>query len=222
MKMKQKMKIEVWSDTMCPFCYLGKNNYESALKVFEHSENVELVWHSFQLNPDFPDQTPERVSYYQYLADIKDLSYEQAKKLLNGIVDIAKKAGLNYNLDKAAMFNSMDVHRIIQKAKSKELADKAEERMFHAFFTEGEYLNDRGTLEKLGNEIGLTSEEVDDALSNEMYAYLVKQDMQEAANRGIDTVPTFVFNEKYSVIGAQPSEVFLETLQKSYEEYINL
>lgn len=217
-----KMKIEVWSDTMCPFCYLGKHNYESALKAFEHSGDVELVWHSFQLNPDFPDQTPERVSYYQYLADIKDLSYEQAEKLLNGIVDLANEAGLKYNLDKAEMFNSMNVHRIIQKAKSKELADIAEERMFHAFFTEGKYLNDKDTLKKLGKDIGLTSEEVHDALTNEMYAYLVKQDMQEAANRGIDTVPTFVFNEKYSVTGAQSSDVFLETLQKSYEEYTNL
>jgi len=217
-----KMKIEVWSDTMCPFCYLGKNNYESALKVFEHSGDVELIWHSFQLNPDFPEQTPEKVNYYQYIADIKGLSSGQAEKLLKGIVDLAKIAGLKYNLDKAVMFNSMNVHRIIQKAKSKELADKAEERMFYAFFTEGKYLNDIATLENLGKEIGLTSEEVEDALSNELYAYLVKQDMQEAANRGIDTVPTFVFNEKYSVTGSQSSEVFLETLQKSYEEYSNL
>jgi len=207
---------------MCPFCYLGKNNYESALKVFDHSGDVELIWHSFQLNPDFPEQTPEKVNYYQYIADIKNLSPGEAEKLLKGIVDLAKKAGLQYNLDKTAMFNSMSVHRIIQKAKSKELADKAEERMFYAFFTEGKYLNDRATLESLGKEIGLTSEEVEDALRNEMYAYLVKQDMQEAANRGIDTVPTFVFNEKYSVIGSQSSEVFLETLQKSYEEYITL
>ncbi len=218
---KPKMEINVWSDSMCPFCYLGKRNFEAAMLEFEYSSNIELVWHSFILNPEFPPIQKEAISYYQYIADLKGISINKAKLLFNDIVENAGKAGLKYNIDMAIMFNSLNVHKILQKAKSKGLSDEAEERFFYAFFSEGKNLNDIQTLIALSEEIGLTIIETNEALTNDIYSYLVSQDIQEAANLGIDTVPTFIFNDKYSLIGAQSPALFLELLRKSYSEYSN-
>jgi predicted DsbA family dithiol-disulfide isomerase len=214
-----KMKVEVWSDIMCPFCYIGKRNYEMALKQFEYSDRVEIEWHSFQLDPTIPKKNEKKVNVYQYLAETKGMSYEYSKKLHEKLIQTAKNAGLEYNFDKAVVANSFDAHKMIQLAKTKRLGDAAEERLFHAYFTEGRDFGDTDTIVSLGKDIGLQEEEIREALGSDEYSYKVEQDIQEANDIGVGGVPFFVFNRKYAISGAQPPEYFLQTLQKSFEEW---
>jgi predicted DsbA family dithiol-disulfide isomerase len=135
------------------------------------------------------------------------------------LIQTAKNAGLEYNFDKAIVANSFDAHKMIQIAKTKGLGDAAEERLFRAYFTEGRDFGDKDTLVSLGEDIGLQENEIRDALGSDEYAHKVEQDIQEASDIGINGVPFFVFNRKYAISGAQPPEYFLQTLQKSFEEW---
>lgn len=214
-----KMKVEVWSDIMCPFCYIGKRNYETAIKQFKDKNLVEIEWHSFQLDPTIPEKNEKKVNVYQYLAEAKGMSYEYSKKLHEKLIQTARDAGLEYNFDKAIVANSFDAHKMIQLAKTKKLGDDAEERLFHAYFTEGRDFGDTDTLVSLGQDIGLQENEIRDALKSDEYTHKVEQDIQEANDIGVSGVPFFVFNRKYAIAGAQPPEYFLQTLQKSFEEW---
>lgn len=217
--MSNKLKVEIWSDIMCPFCYIGKRHFEAALDKFNNKENIEIEWKSFQLDPSIPELTGEPKSVYQYLAERKGISYEQSERLHQNVVAMAKAVGLEYNFDKAIVANSFNAHRMIQLSKTKGLGDKAEERLFLAYFTQGKNFGDPQTLIELGKDIGLTEHEVKEALTNDEYAFKVKQDIQEAANIGINGVPFFVFNRRYGISGAQPVEVFTETFEKAFEEW---
>ena len=214
-----RMKVEVWSDIMCPFCYIGKRNYENALAQFDEREQVEIEWHSFQLDPTIPKNSGKKENVYQYLADKKGIDYEQSAKMHASLVQTAKKAGLEYHFDRAIVANSFDAHRLIQLAKTKGLGDEAEERLFRAYFTEGKDFGEHETLVQIGKEIGLQEEEIKNALDSDAYAAKVEEDIQEAAEIGVRGVPFFVFNRKYAVSGAQPPEYFLQALQKSFDEW---
>ncbi|MEN9441260.1 MAG: dithiol-disulfide isomerase [Bacteroidota bacterium] len=211
------MKIEIWSDIMCPFCYIGKRHFESALKQFSHAENVQIEWKSFQLDPTIP-KMDERVDVYQYLADKKGMSLEQSKAMHENVIQMAKNAGLDYNFDIAVVGNSKDAHRLIQFAKTKELGDQAEEALFKAYFTDGKNMADLNDLVEIGTSIGLESQELKTILESDAFAYEMTQDIQEAQNIGVQGVPFFVFDRKYAISGAQPVEAFLQTLEKVYSE----
>lgn len=214
------MKIEIWSDVMCPFCYIGKRNFEKALAQFAEKEKIEIVWKSFQLDASVPDIANE--SYEEYLVKRKGLSAEQVKGMLQNVTQMAREAGLDYHFDRSVMVNSLKAHRLIQFAKTCNLGDEAEERLFHAFFTEGKSIADIDTLTQLGVEIGLDATELQAAFTDEQYAYQVNQDIQEARQIGVNGVPFFVFNRKYAISGAQPPQAFLETLRKSFDEWQKL
>lgn len=214
------MKIEIWSDVMCPFCYIGKRNFEKALAQFTEKEKIEIVWKSFQLDASVPDIATE--SYEEYLVKRKGLSAEQVKGMLQNVTQMAREAGLDYHFDRSVMVNSLKAHRLIQFAKTRKLGDEAEERLFHAFFTEGKSIADIDTLTQLGVEIGLDATELQVAFTDELYAYQVNQDIQEARQIGVNGVPFFVFNRKYAISGAQPPQAFLETLRKSFDEWQKL
>jgi len=214
------MKIEIWSDIMCPFCYIGKRNYENALKQFEHRSHIEIVWKSFQLDPSIATDAANKENVYQYLATRKGWSYEQTVKIHDDVVKMAKNAGLTYNFDIAKVANSFNAHRIIQLAKTKELGDVAEERFFLAYFTEGKDLSNLSILKELGAEIGLTQPEVEEALTNEAFATKVNQDIQEARQVGVTGVPFFVFNREFAISGAQPSSAFLDALKESFDSWL--
>lgn len=214
--MNNKMKVEVWSDIMCPFCYIGKRHYEEALKNFHGRDQVEIEWKSFQLDPSIPEIIKEPVSVYQYLADSKGMSLQNSVKMHDRVNEMARNAGLKYNMDKAVVANSFKAHRIIQLSKSKGLGDKAEEVFFNAYFIQGKNLGNTEELISLGKEIGLTENEVNDALQDDQFAYEVNQDIREAASIGVRGVPFFLFNGKYAISGAQPVEVFANTLEESF------
>lgn len=211
------MKVEIWSDIMCPFCYIGKRHFEAALKQFPNAEAITVEWKSFQLDPTIPTMT-ERVDVYQYLADKKGMSLEQSKAMHQNVIQMAKNAGLDYNFDIAVVGNSKDAHRLIQFAKTKGLGDQAEEALFKAYFTDGRNMSDLNDLVEIGTSIGLKSDELTAVLESEAFAYEMMQDIQEAQNIGVQGVPFFVFDRKYAISGAQPVEAFLQTLEKVYSE----
>ncbi|KAA0127850.1 DsbA family oxidoreductase [Chryseobacterium sp. SN22] len=219
MAMENKMKIEIWSDMMCPFCYIGKRNFEKALSQFPNKELIEVEWKSFQLDPAMPGVPKYQNDMYRFVADRKGLSYEQSKKMHQDLIQYAKSVGLEYNLEKALVTNSMKGHRIIQFAKTKGLGEKAEETLFYAYFTQGKNLNDHYTLIELGKEIGLTETEVNTALTDHLYVQKVENDSREAQTLGARGVPFFVVNRKYAIAGAQQPQEILQTLEKSFTEW---
>jgi predicted DsbA family dithiol-disulfide isomerase len=212
------MKVEIWSDVMCPFCYIGKRRFEEALSRFPNKEKISVVWKSFQLNPAM--KTEPNKSINEYLAEIKGISLEQAREMNRQVSDMAMTAGLKYDLDKAIVANSFDAHRIIQFAKKAEKGDVMEELLFKAYFTEGKNIADHGVLMQLATVAGLDMGETGSVLGGNQYADLVDQDVYEARQIGIRGVPYFVFNDRYAVSGAQASDTFYGALNKSWDEFI--
>jgi protein disulfide-isomerase len=214
-----KMKIEIWSDIMCPFCYIGKRNLETAMSQFANKEHIEIEWKSFQLDPNIEEFPNYQDNVFMYLAERKGMSIEQSKKMHEQVVEYAQIVGLDYHFEKAKVANSFKSHRLIQLAKTKLLGDRAEEKFFYAYFTEGKNLNDLPTLIELGHEIGLTEAEVNEALTNDLYAKKVENDCREAQYIGVSGVPFFVLNRKYAISGAQQASDMLKTIEKAYSEW---
>jgi protein disulfide-isomerase len=208
------MKVEIWSDIMCPFCYIGKRHFELALKELDFANEMEIEWKSFQLDPTIP-KMENHVNAYQYLADAKGISFEESKAMHENVVASAKHVGLTYNFDKAIVTNSFDAHRLIQFSKTVGKGDQAEEALFHAYFTEGINMADLDSLKSIGLKIGLTESELNRVLYSDEYSYEISQDIQEAQNLGLRGVPFFVVDRKFGISGAQPVEVFIETFNKA-------
>lgn len=211
------MKIEIWSDVICPFCYIGKRNFETALEQFADKKNIEVIWKSFQLDPAIPEVATE--SYTDYLVKRKGMAVEQVQGMLSNVTQMATQVGLDYHLDQSIIVNSLKAHQLIQFAKLKNLGSEAEERLFKAFFIEAKNIADTETLVQLGKDFGLDESEIKANLEDEKYKYEIAQDIQEAQNIGVTGVPFFIFDRKYAVSGAQPAEAFLETLNKSFVEW---
>lgn len=216
---QKKMNVEIWSDVMCPFCYIGKRKFEKALADFSGKENIELIWKSYQLSPDM--QTDPTKSIHQFLAEHKSISLQSAKKLNDQVAQWAAKEGLVYNFDKTVVANSLNAHRFAHFAKQYKRQNEAEEKLFHAYFTEGQNIDDYPTLIQLGAEIGLDTAALKTALENGTYTDDVRADIYEAQQVGLQGVPFFVFNKKYKVSGAQEVQVFKETLEKAYAEWVS-
>ena len=213
---KKVMKVEIWSDVMCPFCYIGKRKFENALEQFAHKDEVEVVWKSFQLNPDMKTEAGKNIN--QYLAEVKGWSIEKAKEMNDHVSGIAKDIGLTYHLDKAVVANSFDAHRFSHLAKKYGKQNDAEEKLFEAYFTDGKNTADHQTLVQLGSEIGMDATEISTVLSSDEFSDEVNQDIYEAQQVGVRGVPFFVLGEKYAISGAQESSTFLQALNKTWEE----
>ncbi|WP_234122535.1 DsbA family oxidoreductase [Clostridium hydrogenum] len=213
------MKIEVWSDFVCPFCYIGKRRLEEAVKNFEYKEEVELVFRSFELDKDAKKKYDENIN--EIIAKKYDIPVEEAKSLNDQIVLQAKAVGLNYNFDGLIPTNTFDAHRLLQYAKTKGRANELEERILKAYFVESLDISNYEILAKLAFEVGLDSNEALKILEFNEYGEEVRKDEEKALKLKVSGVPYFVFDNKYAVSGAQPSEVFLEALQKVKKEELS-
>jgi predicted DsbA family dithiol-disulfide isomerase len=212
-----KMKVEIWSDVVCPFCYIGKRKFESAMAKFPHKDEMEIIWKSYQLSPDARHEPGKDI--FQYLADMKGQSLDWSKQMHEQVAQMARAVGLDYRFDKVKPANTFDAHRVIQLAKKRDLSEEMEERLFRAYFTEGELISDADTLIRLAGEVGLDKDEVANMLESENYMDAVERDIEEAAHLGARGVPFFVMNRKYGVSGAQDPSVFLQTLNVAYEDW---
>lgn len=211
---KNKMTVEIWSDIMCPFCYLGKRKFENALSKFGERDNVNVVWKSFQLQPDL--KTDTSINIHEYLAKIKGYDIKEAKQMNEYVGLAAKQAGLVYNFDRMIVANTMKAHILLHFAKKQGRQNDVKERLLKAYFTEGKNVDDIPTLLAIGKESGLKTDTLSDDLQDESYIDEVREDIYEAQQFGIRGVPFFVFDRKLSISGAQETPVFSETLEKAY------
>lgn len=210
------MKIEIWSDIMCPFCYIGKRKLELALEKFKYRDDVKIIWHSYLLQPYIKYE--EGKSIYNFLAESKGLEHEQVLSMTEHVTEMAQEVGLNFNFDKIVVANTFDAHRLTHFAASKGLQNEAEEQLFKAYFVEGKNIGDHQVLKDTGVALGLDGTELEGVLSSDQYIKEVKQDVAESQSLNIRGVPFFVFNRKWGLSGAQPVETFLEVLEKAYAE----
>ncbi len=210
------LTVEIWSDVLCPFCYIGKREFELALARFEHKDQVTIRWKSFELDPNAPVRSKEDT--YTMLARKYGMTREEAKARSAGVSTRAASLGLQFNMDTAVIANSFDAHRLIQLATSQDLGDAAEERLFKAYFSQGLCISDHAELVKLGVEIGLEAEAVRTMLDSNAYAEAVRTDEYAAQQFGIRGVPYFAIDRQFAVSGAQSADHFLGALQQVWRE----
>lgn len=210
------MKIEIWSDIFCPFCYIGKRKFEEALESFDKKEEVEVIYRSFELNPNAPKHSDKNI--HELISSKYGITYEEAKLNNDNIVNQAKELGLEYNFDTLVPTNSFDAHRMIHFAKEYGKMEEMTEALFKAYFTDSKNVSDFNTLAEIAVSIGLDKEEALKILNNNEYKDSVRSDEELAGRYGINAVPFFIFNEKFTVSGAQPTEIFLRALNKVSEE----
>src|SRR3954453_22556682 len=187
------MKVEIWSDVVCPWCYIGKRRFESALERFAHRDQVEVVWRSFELDPNSAPRTPGALA--DMLARKIGVSPTQAGAMNAQVTDLAAKEGLDYKLDRAQHGNTFDAHRLIHLAADRGLQEAAKERLLRAYFTDGLPIGDHETLVMLGTELGLPTDEVCKMLASDAYADAVRADEERATMFGISGVPFFAIDE---------------------------
>jgi predicted DsbA family dithiol-disulfide isomerase len=212
-----KMIIEIWSDLTCPFCYIAKRKFESALLQFKNAASMEIVWKSFEVAPGFITQPDNNM--HQFLAGLKGISLEQSIEISKKVAEVAAQLGLVFNFHKAIPTNSFRAHQFSHFAKQHSLQDQAEERLYKAYFTEGSNIDDITVLMRLGEEIGLAPSEVRDALESRQYADEVQKDIRDGKLLGVTSVPHFVFDGKEKISGAQDSKIFLAILEKTFADW---
>ena len=206
------MQIEIWLDMICPWCYIGKRHFEKALAQFGQHENTSIIWRSFELDPNAPPQYP--VNLEELLARKYGVSLQQAALMNARVAGIAHEAGLEYSLANACPGNTFDAHRLLHFAAARQLGDRAIERIMQAYFREGLAVSDRAALARLAPEFGITESDALAILESDDYSGAVRADESRAAEFGITGVPFFLFDGKSGVFGAQPVEVFVESLQQ--------
>ncbi|HAY5568870.1 TPA: DsbA family oxidoreductase [Escherichia coli] len=212
------MRVDIWSDVVCPFCYIGKKRLEAAAQ--EAGIELEVHWHSFQLDPEAPVR--QEVSNSERLAQKYGRTVAEVEEMQRNIAEIAKAEGIEFNWEGANSGNTFNAHRLIHLAQSKGLGNEAQEAFFYSYMTQGLAIGERETLEDVAARIGLNPVEVDDLLDSEEYADFVKFD-QEVAHEQLKVtgVPFFVFDQRVALAGAQPKEVFLQVFEKALDTSTN-
>lgn len=211
------MQIEIWSDVVCPFCYIGKRKLEKAIEKSPFKDKITVEWKSFQLNPD--QKTNPSISTLAHLAESKGWSMEQTREITSNVVNMAASQGLEFDFEKAVVANTRNAHRLIHLAKESGKGDAIKERLLKAYFSEGKNVDDFSTLISLGKEIGLDEEKIKVMLESDHFEQAVEQDIYESRQIGVKGVPFFVLDRKFGISGAQPDEVFEQTLEKAWAEF---
>jgi predicted DsbA family dithiol-disulfide isomerase len=206
------MQVEIWSDVVCAWCYIGKRRFEEALDSFAGRADVEVTWRSFELDPE---GSPEPIPLTQLLAEKYDIDGEQAAERHARTTATAAGVGLELHLDRALSGNTFDAHRVIQLARAHGLQAATQERLFGAYFSEGLPISDRDTLVQLAVSVGLAADEVRSMLASDRFAAEVRDDELTAARFGISGVPFFVLDRRIGLSGAQPVEVMLGALEQA-------
>lgn len=210
------MKVEIWSDLLCPFCYIGKRKFEIALEQFSFKSSVQIVWRSYKL-----DLEPiEGLNYVETLSSHKGWSKKQTLDATTHVTELGKSVGLDFHFEKGIITKTTDAHRLSHLAKKHEKQNEIEELLFKAHFTEGKNISDPKVLQDVGLEVGLPENEVIDLLNSDLYLEEVSKDIKEAKKFGIAGVPYFLVNGKLVISGAQDPSAFLKILKKGYEEKI--
>ncbi|MDQ0729583.1 DsbA family oxidoreductase [Arthrobacter sp. B1I2] len=210
------MKIEIWSDVACPWCYIGKRRFEAALAAFPHRDAVDVTWRSYQLDPTLPERYDG--TELEYLSTRKGMPAQQVSQMFEHVTQQAKGEGLDYHFDKVVVANSFTAHRLIHLAAAHGRQDAAKERLLSDHFEHGQDIGSREYLASLGNDLGLPATGVDGLFTTDKYANEVRLDFQEAQGLGISGVPFFVIDRKFGLSGAQPTETFTAALNQAWQD----
>lgn len=210
------MKVEIWSDIICPWCYIGKRRFEAALEQFAHKDQVEVIWRSFELDPDAPAH--RQGSLEELLARKYGMDRMQARAANVRLSSLAAAEGLEYHLEAAQPGNTFAAHRLLHLAAERGVQPALKERLLHGYFTEGAAIGDPATLLRLAAEAGLDPAEARAALEGGAYADQVRDDEQLGVDLGCEGVPFLVIDRAYGVAGAQPTEVLLQALQQAWAQ----
>lgn len=216
-----ELRIDIWSDIACPWCYVGKRRLETALSKFAHADKVRIVWRAFELDPSAPPERPTDVSYAERLAAKYGATLPRAEGMISRMVEVARSEGLEFRFDTIRPGNTFDAHRVLHLAATKpdpKLQSAVKERFLRGYMTEGAAIGTPETLVRLASEAGLDAEEVRAVLASDAHAGEVRSDEREARATGIEGVPFFVFGGRYAVAGAETDDVLLAALEKAYEE----
>lgn len=211
------MKVQIWSDIMCPFCYIAKKNFEAALEKVSFKNEVEVEWKSFQLDPGFGERSGS-MPIADYFMKQKGFSQSQLLQFQAQLKQMGEASGITFNQDRTIAADTFTAHKLLHLAKEYHKADAMEEALFVAHFVNGKDIGDIDFLVSLAGEMGLDEDKTRKILLNEQYNYEVQQDIMEARNLGISGVPYYVLDGKYGISGAQPAETFQKALQQTYSE----
>ena len=210
------MRVEIWSDVVCPWCYIGKRRFEQALAAFPHRNEVEVVWRAFELDSSAP---AERTGgYAENLAAKYRVPVAQAQQMIDNMTAAAAQDGLDFHFETARPGNTFDAHRLLHLAAERGVQDAVKERLLRATFTEGEPIGDSDTLVRLVAEAGVDADEARAVLASDRYAAEVRGDERQAQAYGISGVPFFVVDGRYGVSGAQPAEALGQVLAQAWAE----
>lgn len=213
-----KLRVDVWSDIACPWCYVGKRHLEQALQRFPHRDDVEIVWRAFELDPSAPRVRDESQRYVERLARKYGMQPPQAQVMLDRMVDTAAKDGLELRFDHIRPGNTFDAHRLLHLARERGVQGALEERLLRAYLTEGDAIGDRDVLATLAREAGIDERAARDVLVGDRYAAEVRRDEAVARELGINGVPFFVIGGRLGIPGAQPADVLLGALERAWSE----
>jgi predicted DsbA family dithiol-disulfide isomerase len=206
----EKLKIEIWSDIVCPFCYLGKKKIQQAITKLGISEITEIIWHSFQLDPDFP--VNYSISSTKYISEKKNIPAEQLQEMHRYLVGHGKSYGIDFQFGKALSFNTFDAHRLWQWTKKFNKSNEAKEALFKAYFTDGLDLSQNINLLNVIGSLGLDRAEAERILNSDSYEQELEEDRYQSRQLGIRGVPYFLINNKEVISGAQDDKVFEKSL----------
>jgi predicted DsbA family dithiol-disulfide isomerase len=210
------LTVDIWSDVVCPWCYIGKRRFEAALARFDHRDEVEVTWHSFELDPEAP-AVPEGTTA-EHLAAKYGMSVDEAAGRQDEVAQLAAQEGLEYDLAGARRGNTFDAHRLIHLGAQHGIQDAVKERLMRAYFTEREAIGDTEALGRIAVDAGLPADEVAELLAGDRFAQEVRVDEDTATRLGIRGVPYFVLGRRYGLSGAQPADIILQALQQAWDE----
>jgi len=208
------MKVEIWSDVVCPWCYIGKRRFEAALEEFDHRDDVEVVWRAFELDPSAPIR--REAAYATHLASKYGVSLPESQAMIDRMTETAAAEGLTFRFDIARPGNTFDAHRVVAFAAERGRQDVVVERLFQATFSEGQPIGDPDALERLAGDAGLDADEVRAMLESDICRDEVHADERQAVAFGITAVPFFVVDRAYGVSGAQPADVLRDVLHQAW------
>lgn len=211
------MKIEIWSDIMCPFCYIGKKNFEKALSEIPYKNDIQVIWRSFQLDDNLSKK--ESISTIEYLKSRKNIEENQIEEMFSRLNVMGKEAGIDFHQDTAKVVNTGDAHRLIAFAHTKGKGTEAKEALLYAYFTAGENVADYDALAIIGEKIGLVKTEVLEMLNSDAFVFEVAGDILDARALGVSSVPFFAIDRKYALSGAQSVEYFMSAITQAYEKH---
>ena len=211
------LRVDIWSDIACPWCYVGKRRFERALAQFAGRDGVQLHWHSFELDPSAPARVPE-ARQAERLAKKYGMSVQAAEQRITQLSQVAQGEGIVFDFDQLKPGNTFDAHRLLHLAEARGKQDAVKERMLQGYLCEGQAIGEREVVARLAREAGLDPDEVEATLASNEYADEVRADEAQAAALGIHGVPFFVIGERYGISGAQPAELLAQALQKAQRE----